>query len=51
MIVDLEITAMAHGGSGIGRLDGRVIFCPGVIPGDVVHAEIVDDSKKSLWGG
>ena len=49
MIVELEITAMAHGGSGIGRLDGRVIFCPGVIPGDVVQAEIVDDSKKSLW--
>lgn len=49
MIVDLEITAMAHGGSGIGRLDGRVIFCPGVIPGDVVRAEITDDSKKSLW--
>ncbi len=49
MIVELEITAMAHGGSGIGRLEGRVIFCPGVIPGDVVRAEITDDSKKSLW--
>ena len=49
MIVELEITAMAHGGSGIGRIDGRVVFCPGVIPGDVVQAEIVDDSKKSLW--
>ena len=40
---------MAHGGSGIGRLEGRVIFCPGVIPGDIVRAEITDDSKKSLW--
>ncbi|MGB4712970.1 MAG: TRAM domain-containing protein, partial [Pontimonas sp.] len=49
MIVELEITAMAHGGSGIGRLEGRVIFCPGVIPGDIVRAEITDDSKKSLW--
>jgi len=49
VIVELEITAMAHGGSGIGRLDGRVVFCPGVIPGDVVNAEIVDDSKKSMW--
>jgi len=49
VIVELEITAMAHGGSGIGRLDGRVVFCPGVIPGDVVTAEIVDDSKKSMW--
>ena len=46
---ELHITAMAHGGSGIGRLDGRVVFTPGVIPGEVVEVEIVDDSKKSLW--
>lgn len=45
----LEITTMAHGGSGIGRLDGRVVFTPGVIPGEVVEVEIVEDSKKSLW--
>ena len=45
----LEITTMAHGGSGIGRLDGRLVFTPGVIPGEVVEVEIVEDSKKSLW--
>ena len=38
--VELEITTMAHGGSGIGRNDGRVVFCPGVIPGEVVEAEV-----------
>jgi tRNA/tmRNA/rRNA uracil-C5-methylase (TrmA/RlmC/RlmD family) len=48
---EIEITTMAHGGSGIGRLDGRVVLCPGVIPGEVVEVEIVDDSKKSLWRG
>jgi tRNA/tmRNA/rRNA uracil-C5-methylase (TrmA/RlmC/RlmD family) len=47
--VELEITTMAHGGSGIGRLDGRVVFCPGVIPGEVVEVELVETSKKSLW--
>lgn len=47
--VELAISTMAHGGSGIGRLDGRVVFCPGVIPGEIIEAEIVDDSKKSLW--
>ena len=47
--VDLEITTMAHGGSGIGRLDGRVVFCPGVIPGEIVTVELVETSKKSLW--
>lgn len=47
--VELEITTMAHGGSGIGRLEGRVVFCPGVIPGEIVTAELVETSKKSLW--
>lgn len=42
---------MAHGGSGIGRVDGRVIFCPGVIPGEVALVDIIEDSKKSLWRG
>jgi tRNA/tmRNA/rRNA uracil-C5-methylase (TrmA/RlmC/RlmD family) len=46
---EVEITTMAHGGSGIGRIDGRVVFTPGVIPGEVVEVEIVEDSKKSLW--
>ena len=45
----LEITTMAHGGSGIGRLDGRVVFCPGAIPGEVLEVELVETSKKSLW--
>jgi len=47
--IDLDITTMAHGGSGIGRVDGRVVFCPGVIPGERVRAEITENSKKSLW--
>lgn len=46
---ELDITTMAHGGSGIGRVDGRVVFTPGVIPGEIVEVEIVEDSKKSLW--
>ena len=47
--LDLEITTMAHGGSGIGRVDGRVVFCPGVIPGETVTVELVETAKKSLW--
>jgi tRNA/tmRNA/rRNA uracil-C5-methylase (TrmA/RlmC/RlmD family) len=47
--MEIEITTMAHGGSGIGRVDGRVVFCPGVIPGEIVQAEITEDSKKSMW--
>jgi tRNA/tmRNA/rRNA uracil-C5-methylase (TrmA/RlmC/RlmD family) len=47
--IELDITTMAHGGAGIGRVDGRVVFCPGVIPGERVQAEITESSKKSLW--
>ena len=47
--LDLDITTMAHGGSGIGRVDGRVVFCPGVIAGELVTVELVETSKKSLW--
>lgn len=46
---ELEIYSMAHGGSGIGRIDGRVVFCPDVIPGEIVEVEIVDDRKSSYW--
>ena len=49
--VELEITTMAHGGSGIGRIDGRVVFCPGVIPGEIVEVELTETAKKSLWRG
>jgi len=49
--LELEITTMAHGGSGIGRIDGRVVFCPGVIPGEIVEVELTETSKKSLWRG
>lgn len=47
--LELTIQSMAHGGSGIARVDGRVVFCPGVIPGEVVLAEVTDSSKKSMW--
>ena len=37
---------MANGGDGIGRRDGKAVFVPGGIPGDVVEVEIVDVKKR-----
>ncbi len=40
--VEVQLTAMAHGGSALGRHEGRVIFVPYAIPGETVRAEVVE---------
>jgi 23S rRNA (uracil1939-C5)-methyltransferase len=45
-IVELYLTAMAHGGSALGRTARQVIFVPYTIPGERVRARIVDDRKR-----
>ena len=45
---DLELTAMAHGGSALGRHEGRVIFVPYAIPGERVRVELVE--ARTRWG-
>ncbi|MGD2206924.1 MAG: 23S rRNA (uracil(1939)-C(5))-methyltransferase RlmD [Anaerolineae bacterium] len=40
--IDLQLTAMAHGGMALGRHGGRVIFVPYTIPGETVRVEIVE---------
>lgn len=48
-VVEVEATNIAHGGFGVARLDGRVVFVAEAIPGERVRARISDDSKKSFW--
>lgn len=36
----------ANGGEAVGRLDGRVVFVRDAIPGELVRARIVDDSRE-----
>ena len=43
--VELAILEVAFGGKGIGRLDGKVCFVPGVLTGERVRAAIVKDRK------
>ena len=41
-----EISKIVHGGYGLGRVDGQVLFIPGTAPGDVVDV-MVTEVKKS----
>jgi 23S rRNA (uracil1939-C5)-methyltransferase len=39
-VVDVTVDALAHGGAGVARLDGYVVFVRDAIPGDRVRARI-----------
>ena len=42
----LEITRLAHGGQGVGHLDGLAVFVPRTLPGDVVDVRLVQRRKR-----
>src|SRR3954449_8241916 len=43
--LELTIDSLAHGGNGVARLDGYVVFVQGAVPGDRVKA-VVTKSKR-----
>ncbi|MBS1253552.1 MAG: 23S rRNA (uracil-C(5))-methyltransferase RlmCD [Anaerolineales bacterium] len=49
-IITVELTDMAHGGSALGRHEGKVIFVDGGLPGERVRAAIVEDHKSYAQG-
>jgi 23S rRNA (uracil1939-C5)-methyltransferase len=44
--IELELTAMAHGGSALGRHGSQVIFVPYAIPGERVRVEIKEEHAR-----
>lgn len=46
---DLELTGMAHGGNAIGRLQGRTIFVPYVLPGERISARLTQDKGRFAY--
>ena len=42
----LEITRLAHGGQGVGHLDGLAVFVPRTLPGDVVDVRLTERRKR-----
>jgi len=45
--VEVTIESLAHGGAGVGRSEGFVVFVRGVVPGDRVRARI-EKAKRSF---
>jgi len=45
-IVDLKIEDVAFGGKGVGRENGKAVFVPFTIEGELVSAEIVREKKQ-----
>ncbi|MFS0867859.1 class I SAM-dependent RNA methyltransferase [Microbacterium sp. 179-B 1A2 NHS] len=50
-LLDLDITAVAHGGVFVARHEGRVVFVPDAIPGERVRVRLTDTRKTSFWRG
>jgi 23S rRNA (uracil1939-C5)-methyltransferase len=44
--LELEIDSLAHGGRGVARSDGMVVFVSGALPGDLVRAEITKSKRR-----
>lgn len=46
----LEITDLAFGGDGVGRIENMVCFVPYTVPGDVISVELLERKKNYLRG-
>ncbi len=46
----LTVESLAYGGDGIAHLEGRVIFIPDALPGDVVRVRVAQDKGTYLRG-
>ena len=43
--MEITINNLNYGGDGVGRVDGKVVFVKGGLPGDILDVEIVEDRK------
>ncbi|MGB5432173.1 MAG: TRAM domain-containing protein [Acidimicrobiia bacterium] len=43
---ELTIDGIAHGGEGVGRIDGKAHFVAGAIPGERVEVEVVREKRR-----
>lgn len=48
-LVTVEIETLAHGGDGLGRVDGRVCFVPFALPGDRVLGRVNRRTPSAWW--
>ncbi|MDX1511325.1 MAG: TRAM domain-containing protein, partial [Nitriliruptorales bacterium] len=48
--VTIRIDGFAHGGRGVGRVDGKAVFVTGALPGELVEAAITADRRRWAEG-
>ncbi len=48
--IEIELTGIAHLGEAIGKYDGKVVFVPYGIPGEIVKVKIIKDEGDYLRG-
>lgn len=46
--IDLEVTSVAYGGDGLGRHNGRVVFVPFTLPGELVRVRVTKVHRSWL---
>lgn len=44
-IIEIYIDKIIYGGDGMGLVEGKVHFVPGVLPGELVSAEVVEEKR------
>jgi len=48
--VHCQIQGISHDGQGVGRIDGKVVFVPGALPGETVELSIIEEKRNYLRG-
>ncbi len=48
-MIEVELEAMAHGGSALGRVEGQMVLLPYAIPGERVRARVVGQKGRMLF--
>lgn len=46
LLRELEITSLVHGGRGIGHCDGKAVFVPLTMPGDLVNCRVIKSKRR-----
>ena len=45
-VTEVLIDGFAHGGEGVGRIDGKVVLVAGALPGERVHVTVTEDRPR-----
>jgi len=48
--VNISIDGIAHGGDGVGRLNGKAVFVPGALPGETVTVVLTEERARFARG-